>query len=118
MAVDQRSDFGRGVPPGAAPAARITLSTPAAKPSSTNTIIPQGDIPKPRSISQPINAPTRTPATNSVDSRKPRAIADTSAVGPGPGLLSEGRSDLNRPSRSPRRSNRAESAASSAGACT
>jgi len=34
-------------------------------------------------MSQPMPAPTRTPATSSVDSRKPRAIAEESAVGRG-----------------------------------
>jgi len=45
---------------------------------------PHGEIPSQRSSSQPITAPTRTPATSSVDSRKPRAIADGSAVWRGP----------------------------------
>ena len=62
------------------PAARITLRTPAAKPSSKNTISPHGEIPSQRSSSQPIIAPTTTPATSSVDSRKPRAYAEASAV--------------------------------------
>ena len=34
-----------------------------------------------RQFFQPTAAPTRTPATSSVESRKPRAIADGSAVG-------------------------------------
>lgn len=66
---------------GTTPADRITLRTPAAKPSSTKTIIPHGEIPSQRSINQPTAAPTKTPATSSVESRKPRAIADGSAVG-------------------------------------
>ena len=66
------------------PAARITLSTPAAKPSSRNTISPHGEIPSQRSSTQPMNAPTRTPATSSVESRKPRASADGSALRTGP----------------------------------
>ena len=99
------------------PATRITLRTPAAKPSSRNTIIPHGEIPSHLSRSQPMPAPTRTPATSSVDNRKPRAIAEASAVDRGPGSLSEGRPGRNSPSRSPRRCNRAESAASSGGGC-
>src|SRR5260370_41505126 len=71
------------------PAARITLRTPAAKPRSRNTIIPQGEVPSQRSSSQPMAAPTTTPATNSVESRKPRAIADGSGAGGVLGLLSE-----------------------------
>jgi hypothetical protein len=65
---------------GTTPADRITLRTPAAKPSSKKTIIPHGEIPNQRSINQPTAAPTKTPATSSVESRKPRAIADGSAV--------------------------------------
>src|SRR5262249_20640500 len=38
------------------PAARITFSTPAAKPSNKKTMSPQGEIPSQRSSSQPINA--------------------------------------------------------------
>ena len=68
-------------PPDTTPAARITLSTPAAKPSKRNTIIPHGEIPSHRSSSQPMNAPTSTPATSSVESRKPRASADGSVAG-------------------------------------
>src|SRR5262249_11826026 len=63
------------------PAARITLRTPAAKPRSRNTIIPQGEIPTQRSSSQRRAARTTPPATGSVESRKPRAIADGSAAG-------------------------------------
>src|SRR4029077_6713550 len=62
------------------PAARITFNTPAAKPSNKNTMSPHGEIPNQRSSSQPITAPTSTPATSSVDNRKPRAIAEGSAV--------------------------------------
>ena len=62
--------------PLATPAARITLRTPAAKPSNRNTIIPHGEIPSHLSSSQPMPAPTRTPATSSVESRKPRASAE------------------------------------------
>ena len=65
---------------GITPATRITLRTPAANPRSRNTIMPHGEIPSHRSISQPMAAPTRTPATSSADKRKPRAIADGSAV--------------------------------------
>lgn len=101
----------------ATPATRITLRTPAAKPSSRNTIIPHGEIPSHLSRSHPIPAPTRTPATSSVDNRKPRAIAEASPVDRGPGSLSEGRLGRNSPSRSPSRSNRADSAASSGGGC-
>src|SRR5262249_10396125 len=60
------------------PAARITLMTPAAKPSKRKTIIPHGEIPSHLSSAQPRNAPTRTPATSSVERRKPRARADGS----------------------------------------
>src|SRR5262245_13747715 len=63
------------------PAARITLRTPAAKPRSRNTLMPLGDIASQRSSSQPMDAPTTTAATNSVESRKPRAIADGAAAG-------------------------------------
>src|SRR6516164_3145225 len=58
---------------GATPAERITLSTPAAKPSRRNTVSPHGEIPSQRSMSQPRPAPTITPATNSLESRKPLA---------------------------------------------
>ena len=85
------------------PAARITLSTPAANPSSRNTIIPHGEIPSQRSSSQPNIAPTRTPATSSVESRKPRAIAEGSATGRAPGSLSDSLPSCVEPSRSPRR---------------
>ena len=61
------------------PAARITLRTPAAKPSSRNTIIPHGEMPSQRSSSQPMPAPTRTPATSSVD--KPKAAGDPRRIG-------------------------------------
>src|SRR2546428_13411920 len=70
---------------GTTPAARITLRTPATKPSNKNTIIPHAEIPSQRSISQPTAAPTRTPATSSAESRKPRAIADGAAGEGGPG---------------------------------
>src|SRR3954468_20436798 len=66
------------------PAARITLMTPAAKPSKRNTIIPHGEIPSHLSSAQPMNAPTRTPATSSVERRKPRARADGSLLELGP----------------------------------
>src|SRR5262245_34085004 len=62
------------------PAARITFSTPAAKPSNRNTMSPHGEIPSQRSSNHPIAAPTSTPATSSVDNRKPRAIAEGSVV--------------------------------------
>jgi hypothetical protein len=74
---------------GTTPAARITLRTPAAKPSSRNTIIPQGAIPSKRSSTQPSAAPTTTAATSSAESRKPRAIADGSADGGCCGLTSD-----------------------------
>src|SRR5262249_6628413 len=80
---------------------------PAANPSSRNTIIPQGEIPSARSSSQPIPAPKPTPATSSADKRKPRAIAEGSAVGGGPGALCEGRAGWWGPGRSPRRWGRA-----------
>src|SRR5262249_4369860 len=70
--------FGSSGPLETTPAARITLSMPAAKPRSRNTISPQGEIPSKKSSTQPNAAPTRTPATSSVESRKPRAIADGS----------------------------------------
>ena len=61
------------VPPGITPAERITLKTPAAKPSKRNTMNPQGEMPSKRSISQPRPAPTSTPPTSSLESRKPLA---------------------------------------------
>src|SRR3569623_1621009 len=63
----------------ATPAARITLITPAVKPSRKNTISPQGDVDSKRSKPQPMAAPTSTPAINSDERRKPRAIADALA---------------------------------------
>src|ERR1700719_4680973 len=66
---------------GATPAARITFTTPAAKPSNKNTISPHGEIPSMRSSAQPTAAPTRTPATSSLESRNPRAYPDASAAG-------------------------------------
>src|SRR5262249_56443830 len=63
---DGSSVFGRTTP-----AARITLRTPAVKPSSKKTIIPNGDDPSQRSRSQPIPAPTRTPAMSSADNLNP-----------------------------------------------
>jgi hypothetical protein len=60
-------------PPETSPAERITLSTPAAKPSNTNTMSPQGETPSKRSIIQPMPAPTSTPATSSLESRNPLA---------------------------------------------
>src|SRR5580704_7328576 len=59
--------------PAMRPAERITLSTPAAKPSKRNTMSPQGEMPSQRSMSQPMPAPTTTPATSSLESRKPLA---------------------------------------------
>src|SRR4029078_499096 len=79
--LDQFELGGPSVWAGPPPAARITLRTPAAKPSSKNTIIPHGEIPSQRSISHPTAAPTSTPAQSSVESERPRAIADGSAVG-------------------------------------
>src|ERR1700751_1984553 len=61
------------VGPAMRPAERITLSTPAAKPSKRNTMSPQGEMPSQRSISQPMPAPTTTPATSSLETRKPLA---------------------------------------------
>src|SRR4029077_452090 len=87
--------------------------TPAAKPSNRNTIIPHGEIPSHLSSAQPMNAPTRTPATSSVERRKPRARADGS-------LFELEPASTCRPalfggaSRSPRRWSLAERAASSA----
>jgi hypothetical protein len=52
------SVFQRPVRSGATPADLITLTTPAVKPSSTNTMSPQGDVDSKWSIPQPINAPT------------------------------------------------------------
>ena len=100
---------------GTTPAARIILRTPAAKPNSNNTIMPQGEVPSQRSNNQPSPAPTNIPATNSADNRKPRASADVSAFAPRPWPFSEGRSEWCWPSRSPSRCNLAASAASSAG---
>src|SRR5262249_40889844 len=65
---------------GTKPAARITLSTPATNPNSRPTISPHGELPSHRSRNQPIIEPTTTPATSSVESRRPRAIADESAA--------------------------------------
>src|ERR1700738_1483566 len=65
---------------GATPADRITLITPAAKPSRKNTIRPHGDVDSKRSKPQPMIAPTTTPATSSEESRKPRAIAEALAA--------------------------------------
>src|SRR6516162_5056910 len=62
------------------PAERITLSTPAAKPSRRNTVSPQGEMPSRRSINQPMPAPTKTPATSSLERRKPLAYPDAVAV--------------------------------------
>src|SRR5262247_3193824 len=97
------------------PAERMTLSTPAANPSSRKTIMPHGDVPSQRSISQPRMKPIATPPTSSADNRMPRANPDMSAVDrdaepesadwPGPTWSS----------RSPRRRSRAARAASSGG---
>src|SRR6266853_228980 len=70
----------RPVLSGATPADLITLITPAAKPSRKNTMSPQGDVDSKRSKPQPITAPTTTPAINSEESRKPRAIAEALAA--------------------------------------
>src|SRR5215208_6211321 len=70
----------RRVLSGATPADLITLTTPAAKPSRKNTMSPHGDVDSKRSKPQPITAPTTTPAINSEESRKPRAIADALAA--------------------------------------
>src|SRR5258708_11518634 len=68
-------------------------------------------MPSQRSSPQPMPAPTRTPATSSVESRIPRAIPDPTDPGGGPSVRGEplGRS---RPSSSPRRRSLAERAAS------
>src|SRR5262249_22222222 len=95
------------------PAARITFSTPAAKPSSRNTVSPHGEVPSQRSSSQPIAAPTRTPPTSSVDSRKPRPIAEVWTVCRGPKPFSDGRFAC--ASRLPSRCSLAERTASSSG---
>src|SRR5205085_9803952 len=47
--------------PGTTPATRITLRTPAAKPSSRNTIMPHGDMPTARSSTHPIAVQPKTP---------------------------------------------------------
>jgi len=65
---------------GAAPADLTTLTTPATKPSRKNTMSPKGDVDSKRSKPQPIPAPTMTPAINSEESRKPRAIAEALAA--------------------------------------
>src|SRR5882724_6931037 len=75
LAVSQRP-----VLSGDTPADLITLITPATKPSRKNTISPQGDVDSKRSKPQPITAPTTTPAINSEESRKPRAIAEALAA--------------------------------------
>src|ERR1700716_2091538 len=75
LAVSQRP-----VLSGDTPADLITLTTPAAKPRRKNTISPQGDVDSKRSKPQPITAPTTTPAINSEESRKPRAIAEALAA--------------------------------------
>src|ERR1700733_9925914 len=59
--------------PATTPVERITLSTPAAKPSRRKIISPHGAVRNQRSTSQPRPAPTTTPATNSLASRKPWA---------------------------------------------
>ena len=61
------------------PADRITLTTPAVKPSSKNTMRPQGEVDSKRSKPQPRAAPTRTPATSSEERRSPTAMADALA---------------------------------------
>src|SRR5947207_12922643 len=66
--------------PGATPADLTTLTTPATKPSRKNTMRPNGDVDSKRSKPQPITAPTTTPAINSEESRKPRAIAEALAA--------------------------------------
>ena len=57
-----------------------TLTMPATKPSRKNTMSPKGDVDKRWSMPQPITAPTRTPATNSDESRRARAMADALAA--------------------------------------
>src|SRR5437016_3981612 len=66
--------------PEATPADLTTLTTPATKPSSKNTMKPNGDVDNNRSKPQPIPAPTATPATNSEERRKPSAIAEALAA--------------------------------------
>src|SRR5690606_37967587 len=51
------------------PADRNTLNTPAAKPRRRKTINPHGPVPASSSSTQPMSAPPRTPAMNSLDSR-------------------------------------------------
>src|SRR5215831_8038639 len=97
---------------GATFVARTTFTTPATKPDSRNTIMPQGEIPSTRSSAQPRPAPTSTPPTSSLESRNPRAYPDASAAG-GPRPASDGSLGRCRPSRSPRRRSLAERAASS-----
>src|SRR5258705_8637344 len=66
--------------PGVTPADLTTLTTPATKPSRKNTMRPNGDVDSKRSKPQPITAPTTTPAINSEESRRPRAIAEALAA--------------------------------------
>src|ERR1700738_3359490 len=58
------------------PAARITLITPATKPTSTNTMRPHGLVGNTWSHVQPSTPPTRTPATSSEESRNPMAMPE------------------------------------------
>ena len=69
----------------------VGKSTPAVKPRSANTNVPHGKDPSPRSISQPMPAPTRTPAISSDESRKPRASAEGSVAGRDTGPVSAAR---------------------------
>src|ERR1700676_2757750 len=66
--------------PEATPADLTTLTTPATKPSSKNTMKPNGDVDNKRSKPQPIPAPTTTPATNSEERRKPSAMPEALAA--------------------------------------
>src|SRR6267378_49194 len=77
---NDRTSRQRSALPGATPADLTTLTTPATKPSRKNTMRPNGDVDSKRSKPQPITAPTTTPAINSEESRKPRAIAEALAA--------------------------------------
>ena len=96
------------------PAERIAFNVPAAKPSMRNTIIPHGDQPVSRSISQPMNPPTMIPATNSLDNRNARPRFDGFSTRLPVSSSGSRGFGLRAPNRSPSRRSRASSAASSA----
>ena len=64
---------------GTTPAARITLSTPAAKPSSKKTIIPQGEMPKP-AIDHPADRRADQDSGHEFG-REPKATGDRRRIG-------------------------------------